>query len=140
MPSVVSDVRDKLKGWLRREPKVVVPHTILVVDSNSTDRRTTAGCVARLGYEALEAPSIAQALRQLEAHDPDCVLLAFDLSDAKGLEGLEQIRTLDPNLPIIMLAPSYHDGRPAEAMRRGALAYLAKPFGQDDLRELLPRH
>ncbi|SRR6266511_2414533 len=140
MPSIASDVRDKLKGWLRREPRVVVPHTILVVDSNTTDRRAAAGCVSGLGYEALEATSIAQALRQLETHDPDCVLLAFDVSDAAGLQGLEQIRSLYPNLPVIMLAPSYHDSRPAEAMRRGALAYLAKPFGQDDLRELLPRH
>jgi DNA-binding NtrC family response regulator len=139
MPSV-AEVRDKLKGWLRREPKVVVPHTILVVDSNTNDRRTAAGCVTRLGYEALEATSIANALRQLETHDPQCVLLAFDLADASGLEGLDQIRKLDPNLPVIMLAPSYHDRRPAEAMRRGALAYLAKPFGHDDLRELLPRH
>lgn len=139
MPSV-ADVRDRLKGWLRREQKPVAPRAILIVDSNETDRRATAGRVKGLGYQALEATSAAEALRQLEEHDPDCVLLAFDLSDAHGLEGLEQIRNLDPNLVVIMLAPSYHDTRPAEAMRRGAMAYLAKPFGQDDLRELLARH
>jgi CheY-like chemotaxis protein len=139
MPSV-ADVRDRLKGWLRREQKPVVPRTILIVDSNATDRRATVGRVQGLGYQALEATSVSDALRLLEEHDPDCVLLAFDLSDAHGLEGLEQIRNLDPDLVVIMLAPSYHDTRPAEAMRRGATAYLAKPFGQDDLRELLARH
>jgi CheY-like chemotaxis protein len=136
----IAGMRDKLKGWLRRRPREVVPRTILVVDSNTNERRFTAGCVTRLGYQALEATSAAEAVRQLEQHNPDCVLLAFDLSDAHGLEGLERLRQLDPNLAIIMLSPSYHDGRPAEAMRRGAVAYLAKPFGQDDLRELLARH
>jgi CheY-like chemotaxis protein len=136
----VGGVSDKLKGWLRRAPKEVLPRTILIVDSNTNDRRSTVSCVTHLGYQALEANTAAAAVRQLEQHAPDCVLLAFDLSDAHGLEGLDTIRELDPELPIIMLASSYHDGRPIEAMRRGAVAYLAKPFGQDDLRELLTRH
>jgi DNA-binding NtrC family response regulator len=135
MPSVKS----RLTGWLRREPKVVVPRSILVVDSNTNDRRATAGRVSRLGYEALEANSAAEAVRQLEEHDPEFVLLAFDLSDAHDLQGLEKVRDVAPEVPVIMLAPNYHDARAAEAMRRGALAYLGKPFGQDDLRELLTR-
>ena|SRR5262245_33880308 len=136
MPSVA----DRVRGWLRREPKVVVPRTILVIDSNNNDRRSTIGSVTRLGYQALEATSVAHAMRQLEEHRPDCVLLALDLSDGTGLEALQKIRELDEDLPVIMLARDWRDGRTAEAMRRGALAYLAKPFGQDDLRELLPRH
>src|SRR5712691_5623094 len=139
MPSLVG-VRDKVRGWLRRGPKVVVPRTILIVDSNTNDRRATAARVMRLGYQALEATSVAEALRKLEQNDPDCVLLAFDLSDAHGLKGLERIRALAPDVPVIMLAPSYHDNRPAEAMRRGAVAYLAKPFDQKDLGELLAQH
>jgi DNA-binding NtrC family response regulator len=136
----MASVADRVRGWLRREPKVVVPRTILVIDSNNNDRRATIGSVTRLGYQALEATSVAHAMRQLEEHRPDCVLLALDLSDGTGLEALQKIRELDEDLPVIMLARDWRDGRTAEAMRRGALAYLAKPFGQDDLRELLPRH
>ena len=40
---------------------------------------------------------------------------------------------------VAMLAADLWDARTAEAMRRGAVAYLAKPFGLDDLRELLVR-
>jgi CheY-like chemotaxis protein len=135
-------VLDRVKGWIkqRREPKVVMPRTILVVDSNTNDRRTTAGAVTRLGYQALEANTLASALQLLQGQAPDCVLLAFDLRDAKGLNGLERIREHDPNIEIVMLARDWHDGRTAEAMRKGAVAYLAKPFSQNDLRELLTRH
>jgi CheY-like chemotaxis protein len=135
-------VLDKVKGWIRwrHEPKIVAPRTILIVDSNANDRRTTADSVARLGYQALEAGTVAAALKQLEQHKPACVLLAFDLRDAKGLSGLKRIREVEPNIEIVMLARDWHDGRTAEAMRQGAVAYLAKPFSQNDLRELLARH
>ena len=38
-----------------------------------------------------------------------------------------------------MLAADLWDTRVQEAMRRGAIAYLPRPFGADDLRELLGR-
>jgi DNA-binding NtrC family response regulator len=130
----------RLRDLFHREPKVVVPKSILVVDSDQSDRESTARSVERLGYEALQAASVADALQQLETRDPTCVLLAFDLSDTPGLDALGQLRELDANLPIIMLTPDWRDDRTAEAMRRGAIAYLAKPFSQDDLRELVPKH
>jgi DNA-binding NtrC family response regulator len=130
----------RLRGLFHREPKVVVPKSILVVDSNESDREATVRSVERLGYEAIQATSVADALRALETRDPTCVLLAFDMSDTSGLDALGQVREMDANLPIIMLTQDWRDDRTAEAMRRGAIAYLAKPFSQDDLRELVPKH
>ena len=130
----------RLRGLFHREPRVVVPRSILVVDSNQSDRESTVRSVESLGYEAIQAASVADALRELETRDPTCVLLAFDLNDSSGLDALGQVREMDANLPIIMLTQDWRDARTAEAMRRGAIAYLAKPFSQDDLRELVPKH
>jgi len=71
------------------------------------------------------------------AEDPEFVLLGFELADASGLDALAQIREQDAELPVIMLAADLWDARAADAMRQGAVAYLAHPFGADDLRELL---
>jgi two-component system chemotaxis response regulator CheY len=79
-------------------------------------------------------------MEQLELQHPDVVLLGFGLEDGNGLEALSQVRAVAPDLPIVMLADDLWDSRVAEAMRRGAIAYLARPFGQDSLRELLVRH
>jgi DNA-binding NtrC family response regulator len=136
----VPDLRQKVSGLLHREPKAVVPRTILIVDGDGKRRASTARLVDQLGYKSLQTPSSADALKVLEEQDPDFVLLGFDLDDASGLEALMKIRELDPNLPVIMLAADLWDARPADAMRRGAVAYLANPFGLDDLRELLGRH
>jgi DNA-binding NtrC family response regulator len=139
VPSV-SDLGQRVRGWFHREPRVVAPRNILIVDGNSNERRSTVRLVESLGYQALQATSAGAAIGQLEEQDPAYILLGFDLDDGGGMDALGQIRELDPDLPIIMLAPSLYDDRVAEAMRKGAVAYLAQPWGADDLRELLGRH
>jgi len=140
LPSV-NDLRARVRGWLQREPKVVTPRSILILDGNAPHRESTARLVDSLGFQALQTPSLAEAVSQLENPDLDLefVLLAFDLSDSNGLDALAHIRELDPDLPVIMLAADLWDARVQEAMRRGAIAYLPRPFGADDLRELLGR-
>jgi two-component system NtrC family response regulator len=61
----------------------------------------------------------------------------MDLPDGSGLDLLTELRQHAPELEVVMLTHDWRDARTAEAMRRGAVAYLAKPFGQDDLREVL---
>jgi two-component system response regulator HydG len=138
MPSVAA-LRERVRGWLQREPKIVTPRTILIVEGNAAHRKSTARLVESLGYQALQAPGIGEAFEQLADVHPESVLLGFELPDASGLDALAQIRGLDPNLPVVMLAADLWDSRVAEAMRRGAIAYLPRPFGADDLRELLGR-
>jgi two-component system, NtrC family, response regulator AtoC len=138
VPSV-SDLGQRVRGWLRRDSQPVVPRTILIVEGNSNHRQSTARLVESIGYQPLPCRSLAEAVKQLDEQDPEFVLLGFDLDDASGLEALSRIRELDANLPVIMLAADLWDSRVAEAMRKGALAYLARPFGVDDLRELLGR-
>jgi CheY-like chemotaxis protein len=126
-----------VRGWFHREPKLVVPRTILILDGNATNRQSTARLVETLGYSVVQTPSLAEALDQLQEQGPEFVLLAFELDDATGLDALRKIRAVDSDVPVIMLAADLWDRRVPEAMRQGAVAYLAKPFDQDDLRELL---
>ncbi len=97
-------VREKVRNWLHREPKVVVPRTILIVDGNVSNRESTARLVESLGYQSLQTPGLAKAVEQLEKQDPDFVLLGFDLDDGNGLEALSQVREIAPDVPIVMLA------------------------------------
>jgi DNA-binding NtrC family response regulator len=128
-----------VRGLFHRESKPVVPRSILIVDGNASQRQSTARLVESLGYQSLQTTSVAEAMKRLEEQDPDFVLLGFELEDSTGIEALDSIRELDPELGVIMLAPNLWDSRVAEAMRKGAIAYLARPFGADDLRELLGR-
>jgi DNA-binding NtrC family response regulator len=128
-----------VRGWLHRESKPVVPRTILIVDGNTANRRSTARLVDSLGYQSVQCDGIGAALKELEDQEPSFVLLGFDLGDGSGLEALSQLHELDADLAVIMLAPNLWDTRTAEAMRKGAVAYLARPFGADELRQVLGR-
>ena len=139
MPSV-SGVGDRVRGWFQRESKPVVPPTILIVDGDLASRQSAARLVESLGYASLQSAGISAALQQLEDHDPSFVLLGFDLDDGSGLDALTRLHDQEPDLSVIMLASSLWDARAADAMRKGAVAYLARPFGADELREVLGRH
>src|SRR5437899_1649543 len=101
VPSVpsVTHLTDRVRGWLHHEPKPVVPRTILIVDGNAANRQSTARLVQNLGYEPLVSTGVGDAIKQLEAQDPELLLLAFELDDSSGLEALSQVRQLDPDLP-----------------------------------------
>jgi DNA-binding NtrC family response regulator len=130
-----------VRGWLHREPKVVVPRTILIVEKNAPHRQSVGRMVESLGYATVQTSSVADALKQFDESDfdPSFVLLGFDIDDATGLEALKLLRDVEPTLQVIMLAANVWDPRVAQAMHDGALAYLAQPIGMDDVRELLGR-
>lgn len=138
MPVLV-DLRQKLRGLMHRPPaRPPEMRSILIVDPNAEDRRRTARRVTRMQYRALEAASAEEALDKLaDGAPPNCVLLSMDLPDRPGLELLTELREAAPDLEVVMLTRDWRDSRTADAMRRGAVAYLAKPFSQDDLREVL---
>jgi CheY-like chemotaxis protein len=127
-----------LRTLLSRRSAPPEPRTILIVDDGA-DRRRTVRSVEQLGYRALQATTTEAAAELLESEDPACVLLALDLAGGRGLEALGELRADQPDLCVVMLARDWHDARTADAMRLGAVAYLAKPFSQDDLREVLAR-
>ena len=139
MPSI-AQLRERVRGWFRRQPTVVTPRQVLIAEAKLNERTRLAEIVRRLGYDVLEASTVEEALAALEKHDPQFVLLALEVNEGGGLVALEQVRELAPEVPVVMLAADWRDGRTAEAMRRGAVAYLAPPFGPDDVREVLARH
>jgi serine phosphatase RsbU (regulator of sigma subunit) len=74
---------------------------------------------------------VAHAASLLEAEarlgtEIDCVLLDLDLPDADGLDAVHRIRTLYPDLPIVVLIADDDEERGGEALTTGAQDYVAK--------------
>src|SRR5439155_1387020 len=94
------------------------------------------------GFEVESAKSPAQALAALEARDFDAALLDLNYardttSGREGLELIEQLRALDPTLPVVvMTAWGSVDGAVA-AVRRGARDYVQKPWDNARLLQTL---
>lgn len=56
----------------------------------------------------------------------DCVLLDVDVPDDAGTEAVHRIRTLQPDLPVVVLTADGDHDRASEALRAGAQDYVSK--------------
>ncbi|WP_104108763.1 MULTISPECIES: response regulator [unclassified Arthrobacter] len=98
---------------------------VLIVEDDFHVGRLHAGLVDSVpGFSALApAPTAAHGLNVIHSERPDLVLLDVYLPDASGLDLL---RTID--VDAMMLSAASDPETMRTALRRGALAYLIKPF------------
>ncbi|KEI46060.1 response regulator [Saccharopolyspora rectivirgula] len=119
---------------------------VLVVDDDFMVARIHSGYVSRVeGFEVVAtAHSGAEALRAVQQHQPDLVLLDIYLPDMDGLSVLRQLRaesaspTAGPDVIVISAARDLDSVR--GAVRSGALHYLIKPFSYEALRDQLEHY
>jgi PAS domain S-box-containing protein len=78
-----------------------------------------------------------QALQEAEEHSFGAVVLDLGLPDLSGFAVLRGLEEMDPLLPVIVLTASIQEQYTVEALRRGAFAYITKPYNRDELRIIL---
>jgi len=100
---------------------------ILIVDDDRELRELVGFVVRRAGYEAVEAASGPEAVRQHAAERPDLVLLDVNLPGFDGFEVCRRIRA-ESDTPVMMLTVRGEEADQVRGLDLGADDYLAKPF------------
>ena len=77
-------------------------------------------------YDTEKAGSLAQALECLDKHEFDAILLDMGLPDSDGTHGIEEIRRLWAELPIIVLTGQTDEEVGLKAIKAGADDYFTK--------------
>jgi len=114
---------------------------ILIVEDSQDIRFIIREILKRKNYQTVEAENGLQALDVLE-QDSHFDLIISDLRMAKmgGLELLGELQNRFPGIPTIILSvhtvPEWID----EAMQKGAVSYLTKPFTPDQLVSAVEQH
>ena len=80
------------------------------------------------GIEASTYEVVPDMATEIYEKKPNAVLLDIFLTNVSGIEVLQKIRKIDPNLPIIMMTGQLDEEKKIESLRSGAYAILAKPF------------
>jgi NtrC-family two-component system response regulator AlgB len=111
----------------------------LVIDDDKTFRDATCLLIDGEGHYAEGASSGALGLRELKEGKFDSVLLDLNLGSEKGLDILEQILKRQPHLPVIIFTAQGSVKNAVEAMRRGAVDFLEKPFTREQFHLVLAR-
>ena len=111
----------------------------LVIDDDKTFRDATCLLIDSEGHYAEAARSGELGLTELKEGKFDAVLLDLNLGAEKGLDILEQILKRQPNLPVIIFTAQGSVQNAVEAMRRGAVDFLEKPFTREQFHLVLAR-
>jgi two-component system NtrC family response regulator len=85
------------------------------------------------GYEVLTAPGALEALKIAGASDLDLVLTDMKMPRMSGIELLDELRRLYPDLPVIIMTAYGTVEKAVTAMKKGAFDYILKPFKNEEI-------
>lgn len=111
----------------------------LVIDDDKTFRDATCFVIEEEGHYAEGADTGQVGLTQLGEEKFDAVLLDKNLGHEDGLDVLLEIQKRHPQIPVIMFTADGNVKTAVEAMRRGAVDFLEKPFRREQFHTVLAR-
>jgi len=106
---------------------------ILVVDDEKLIRWSLKEHLQQEGYKVTAVEDGKSTIQALSEEAIDLVLLDYKLPDMNGLEVLAQLRTVQPDLPVVMVTSYSSVENAVAAMRAGANDYVTKPFRNEDI-------
>jgi two-component system response regulator RegA len=109
------------------------PLSILVVDDDEVFRSRMGRALRDRGHEVRTAASAEEALRLAEAESPEYAVVDLKMPGRGGLQLLAELKALDPSTEVVVLTGYGSIATALEAVRRGALDYVAKPVDADEL-------
>jgi two-component system response regulator AtoC len=114
-------------------------NTILVADDESEIRSYLGAALGSQGFRVEYADNGADVLERLrpgndqEGAGVSLVLLDILMPERDGLQTLEELQRIRPEVPVIMLSGASSPGNIVNAMKGGAIDFLAKPVSYHDL-------
>jgi len=110
---------------------------ILIVDDQFGIRILLNEILQKEGYQVFQAANGLQALAITKKHTLDLVLLDMKIPGMDGLEILQQMKKISPDIRVIIMT-AYGELEKIEAAKKlGALAHFAKPFDIVELRQTI---
>lgn len=106
---------------------------VLVVEDDATLRLGLVKTLRSAGFRVVTAATGLEGFDAATAERPDLVLLDVMLPGMNGFEVCEELRRIDPDLPIIMLTAKGEEQDKVRGLKLGADDYVVKPFGVEEL-------
>jgi len=107
--------------------------TILVVDDEVNYLTVMEALLGGVGYEVLTAPSAPEALKVADAVDLDLVLTDMKMPKMSGIELMDRLHRLYPDLPVVIMTAFGTVELAVTAMKKGAFDYILKPFKNEGI-------
>ncbi len=107
--------------------------SLLIVDDDQTFCEVLAESFAKLGHEVKTANNIAQAVSVSEIFNPEWVVVDLKIKRESGLQLIHKLLEIDPQTKIVVLTGYASVTTAIEAIKLGAVHYLAKPVSTAEI-------
>lgn len=107
--------------------------TVLVVDDDEVFRTRLGRALESRGYDVRLAADGAEAVELAAEESPELAILDLRMPGLSGLEVLKALLEVDPTTRIVMLTGYGSIATTVDAMRLGAVGYVQKPAGADEI-------
>ncbi|HSO67604.1 MAG TPA: sigma-54 dependent transcriptional regulator [Desulfatirhabdiaceae bacterium] len=101
---------------------------ILIVDDDTAHRTMLKTLIASWGYDMYEADDGSEAISCVKQRAYDLVLMDIRMMKIGGLEALEQIKSFNPAIPVVIMTAYSSVETAINALKSGAYDYLIKPL------------
>lgn len=111
---------------------------ILIADDASFMRLMISQILARQGLtNIIEAENGLQAVEQYKSHLPDLTLMDITMPELDGFAALAEILQINSLAKVVICSAVADDLIVREALRVGAVGFVAKPFSPDELLDIV---
>lgn len=113
--------------------------SILIVDDEDAQRSVLKGYLEKKGYRIFSASSGNEGIKIVQNNIIDIILSDFKMPDKTGLEVLEEVKKINPEISFVILTAYGTIENAVKAMRLGAFDYISKPVDLDELDLMIER-
>lgn len=108
---------------------------ILITDDSKLLRKKLRLELERLDCEVIEAENGKEAVMLDLQEKPDGVFLDIVMPEVGGIEALQVIREVNPDVPVVMLSSAGTPQKLMETLKLGALDFIQKPYTSEQIKK-----
>ena len=111
--------------------------SLLIVDDDNPFRERLARAMEKKGFSVSQAEGVKKGIDSIKIKKPAFAVVDLRLIDGNGLEVVKELQVSSKDCKIIMLTGYGNIPTAVEAIKQGAIDYLAKPADADDVEKAL---
>lgn len=112
---------------------------IIVIEDQEDLAALYDASLTKAGYHVTNAYTGEEGVAEFQANGADAVVLDMTLPEMHGLQTLQAIRAISPQVPVIVVTGETSDETRKQCERLGVHDYLSKPAKYDELKATIRR-
>ena len=106
---------------------------LLITDDSKLLRKKLRDELENLGCEVIEASNGKEAITFDLESEPDGVFLDIVMPEVGGIETLQVIREVSPDVPVVMLSSAGTPQKLMQTLKMGAIDFIQKPYTKEQI-------